>query len=107
MSGDALGLGVLLEEGEFEGVVLRVGEWDGVVLVEGEFEGVALRVGEWDGVVLGVIVALGVTLGEQDASSVAPPWHDEGQPQAEQDGAPPVEKVPEGQEMAFTVERGQ
>jgi hypothetical protein len=87
VSGEALGLGVLL----------------GVA----ELEGVALRVGEMDGVALGVIVALGVTLGEQDASSVAPPWHKEGQPQIEQDGAPPVEKVPEGQGMAFTVERGQ
>ena len=66
MSGDALGLGVWLGEGELDGV------------------------------------------GEQVvASAVAPPTQALGQPQAEQDGAPPVEKVPAGQGVGFTEERGQ
>jgi hypothetical protein len=93
----------------------------------GELEGVALEVGELDGVALSVVLRVGVVvrvaLGEQDASAVAPPRHDEGQPQAEQDNALPVEKVPAGQGahaeapalenvpagqgMAFTVESGQ
>jgi hypothetical protein len=97
VSGEALGLGVLLGVAELDGVTLGVGELD--------------------------CVTLGVGVGEQGASAVAPPRHDEGQPQAEQDGAPPVEKdpagqgahaeapalekAPAGQGMAFTVERGQ
>ena len=110
-------LGVAL--GELDGVTLgvtvvlrvRVGVGVGVAVPLGVPVLLGVALGELDGVTLGVTVVLRVrvtvVVGEHDTSAVAPPRHDEGQPQAEQDDAPPVEKVPAGQGVGFTEDSGQ